>query len=121
LANVERWSEWTASIKRVEPLMSPPFAIGSRFRVDQPKLPPAVWEITVFEPERRFTWQNKRAGVTVVGDHVLRRNRNGCAVTLTVHFTGVLGGMFGWLSHRLTQQYLILEGEGLKARSEGRR
>ena len=121
LANVERWSEWTASIKHIEPLTSPPFRIGSRFRVDQPKLPSAVWEVTVFEPQRRFIWQNKRAGVTVVADHVLQDSGHGCAVTLTVHFAGVLGGLAGWLSRRLTEEYLVLESEGLKARAEGRR
>jgi uncharacterized membrane protein len=119
LADVERWPEWTASIARVEPLNQLPLSLGARVQIHQPKLRPAVWEVTVWEPPRRFVWQSSSFGVTAIADHVIEARAAGCSVTLTLHFGGALGGLVGRLAGRLTAQYIQLEATGLKARAEG--
>jgi len=37
---------------------------------------------------------------------------------MTLDFAGPLALLFGWLTRSLTQRYLQLEADGLKARSE---
>jgi hypothetical protein len=118
LADIERWPEWNASVARVEPLTGVPLASGSRVRIVQPKIPPAVWEVTVWAPERRFTWRTARPGVMLTGDHQLDSSGDGCRATLTLHFGGILGGLAGRLTWRLTADYITLEARGLKARAE---
>ncbi len=55
MSDVERWSEWTASIRRVQLLTIGSLAPASRARIEQPRLPAAVWEVTAIEPGRTFT------------------------------------------------------------------
>jgi hypothetical protein len=39
-------------------------------------------------------------------------------VTLTIEFRGLLGPLVAWLTRGLNAQYLALEAQGLKKRSE---
>ena len=120
LADVARWPEWTASVSRVELLTSAPLGTGSRVRIDQPKLRPAVWTVTLWQPGQRFVWESTNPGVKVVAEHVIAPSTGGYTVTLTVHFSGLLGSMMGALNRKLTSHYLELEANGLKARCESR-
>ena len=62
-ADVERWSEWTASITRIEALDGPELAVGKRFAIKQPRLPRLVWEISELEPGARGPGGRVRRGV----------------------------------------------------------
>ena len=55
LSDVERWPEWTPTVTRVERLgnAGAPLALGGRLRIVQPKVPPAEWTVTAFEPPQR--------------------------------------------------------------------
>ena len=46
MADVGRWPEWTASMTSVE-LLGDALDVGAHVRIRQPKLPAAVWEVTV--------------------------------------------------------------------------
>ena len=89
-------------------------------RIDQPKLRPAVWTVTLWQPGQRFVWEAANPGVRVVAEHAIAPSAGGCTVTLTVHFNGLLGSAMGALNRKLTCHYLELEANGLKARSESR-
>jgi hypothetical protein len=67
LADLERWPEWTASVTSVELLEPGPLAVGTRARVSQPKLKPAVWEVTEAKAGRGFTWVTRHPGLLVTG------------------------------------------------------
>jgi hypothetical protein len=118
LADVERWPEWTASVSRIERLDRHPLGLGSRLRIDQPKLPPGIWVVTIWEPERRFTWELPRPGLTMIGDHRLQAVGEGCALTLDLTFDGWLGGLVALFSGRLAERYMRLEADGLHRRSQ---
>ena len=49
LADIEGWPDWTASVTSVERFESGPLIVGTRARLRQPKLRPAIWEITKIE------------------------------------------------------------------------
>ena len=118
-ADVERWSEWTPSVTRVERLDSGPLDVGSKARVKQPRLPTAVWEVTELEPDKVFTWVAGAPGVRTTGIHrVAATGDETCRVTATLLQEGPLGHVVGLLSTRLTRRYLQLEVHGLKARAE---
>ncbi|HUL02783.1 MAG TPA: SRPBCC family protein [Gemmatimonadales bacterium] len=121
MSDVERWHEWTASITSVRLLGPGPFALGSRARVRQPRLPPATWEVTEVEEGRRFTWVSRSPGIAVTGRHEVAARGDGKAsrVTLALTFAGLLGPLVGRLTRGITQRYIALEANGLKRRSEG--
>lgn len=118
MAAVERWHEWTASITSVRPLDERPFGVGSRVQIRQPRLPPAEWTVTEFEPERGFTWISRAPGVRVTGQHLIVPHGSGCQVTLSITYEGLLGRFIGWVSRDLNLRYIGLEAAGLKRRCE---
>jgi uncharacterized membrane protein len=118
--DVERWPEWTASVSRVEPLGSGPFAVGYRARVLQPKLPRAVWRVTELEEGRRFVWIYTSPGVRLTASHRVEPSGRGTRAESFIELSGPFGGLVGRLTRATTERYLTMEAEGLKARSEER-
>lgn len=120
MTDVERWPEWTASVRTLKKLDEGPLAVGSRVRIKQPRLPPSVLEVTDVRQDRGFTWVARSPGVKVVADHRIERSGHGSRVALSVDFRGPFGPLVGWLTRTLTKRYLDLEAAGLKRRCEGR-
>ncbi len=50
LREVERWPEWAPTVTAVRPLDDGPLAVGSRVRVEQPRIPPTVYVVTELKP-----------------------------------------------------------------------
>ena len=118
MSDVERWHEWTASITSIQLLDTGPLAVGSKARVRQPQLLPAVWTVTAIEANRHFSWTTGGPGVLVTGRHSAEGIDGGTRATLSLRYEGLLGGLVGWLTRGLTDRYLNLEAAGLKRRSD---
>jgi Polyketide cyclase / dehydrase and lipid transport len=120
LVDVERWSEWTRSIDKVERLDHGGFGIGSRARVHQPRIPVAVWTVTEFEPGKSFTWVSEAFGIRSFATHRLEPRSDG-TVSLTLGFaqTGWLARLVRSRAEKIAREYLALEAQGLKRRCEG--
>jgi Polyketide cyclase / dehydrase and lipid transport len=119
LFDVERWPEWTSTMTRVRRLDQGPLAVGSTARVRQPKLPPAVWQVTEFDAERGFNWSTQRLGLKLEAGHLVERNMAGSRVTLSFRFSGLLGPLAARFYARLCQRHMATEAEGLRTRCEG--
>ena len=120
ISGFERWPEWTASVQRIQPLDPGPVAVGNRYRIWQPKVPPAVWKLTALEPGRAFTWKSGTALARATACHVVESVGAGSRVTLTLTYGGWLGAMVARITRDLNDRYLKMEALGLKARAEGR-
>jgi len=116
MAAVERWPEWAASISQVKMLSPGPLQLGSRVRIHQPKLPPAYWRVTEFDPGAGFTWVSWAPGVRVTARHQVEALGDGVRVTLTIHYGSWLGGLLARWVGELNDRYLALEAAGLRAR-----
>lgn len=120
IADVERWREWTASITRIHLLDAGPLAVGTRVRIEQPKLPAMVWRVTAVEPGRRFTWETRSLGGGAVATHeVADDGRGGSVATLRIEQFGWLNALLARWIRPITERYLTMEIEGLRRRSEG--
>ena len=69
LADVEHWRDWTPTVIEVKALNGTGLKVGAKYRVAQPKLRPATYEVTEYVPNRRFTWVQKFAGGAMIADH----------------------------------------------------
>lgn len=69
MSDVDRWHEWTASITSVKRIGGKTLAVGTKAMVKQPKFPPAMWKVTVFEPGHQFIWESAAPGLRVRGIH----------------------------------------------------
>ncbi len=119
MRDVKRWPEWTPTVTSIRLLDPAPLTVGSRAIIRQPKLPPAKWRVTELdEPRRSFTWVSWAPGVRVIARHWVEAFGEGSRAKLSLRFSGVLGGLLGYLTRGLNQRYLALEAKGLKQRSE---
>ena len=120
--DVERWSEWTASIERIVALDGPGIDVGKHFEIKQPRLPTLVWEVTAAEPGLSWTWRQRSIGGTTIAIHQLVvQGADSTVVRQRIEQWGPIGATVGLLMRRLTKRYLGLESQGLKAVSEQRR
>lgn len=119
-ADVEHWADWTPSVTSVERLDDGPLRVGSRARVQQPRLPVAVWEVTELLPGRSFTWEARGPGLRTIGRHIVEplvqpATGEQSTITAVLEQRGVVSPLVGLLTRRLTERYLDLEVRGLKA------
>lgn len=119
LSDVERWPDWTPTVESVQRLDDGPFGVGSRARVRQPKLRPAVWEVSELVDGERFTWLSRTPGLTTVGRHEVAAEDGGCRVTLSIEHSGALSGVAALFWGRLTQRYVQTEAQSLDRRVSG--
>jgi len=115
LLDVERWPEWTTSVTRIQRMEVGPISMGSRTRIWQPRLMPAVWCVTSLDEQRRiFAWTTRNFGVKIIGRHQLDAARNNTRLTLSIEYTGPLSAIVARVYRDLTLDYLQREGNGLK-------
>ena len=119
MSDIERWAEWTTSVKSIKRLDHGPLAPGSRAVIRQPRLLPAMWKVTALQPGRSFTWTTGSPGVRVIAHHLVEPTGHGSRATLSLQFGGLLGPLVARITSGLNNRYLSLEAAGLKRRSEG--
>jgi uncharacterized protein YndB with AHSA1/START domain len=117
MSDIEKWREWTASVKSITLRDPGPLRTGSRAWVRQPKFPPAHWTVTEVG-ERSFTWVSRAPGMLVTARHSVTPIGTGSRATLSLNFAGIFGPFFGRLTRDINNRYLAMEAAGLKRRSE---
>jgi uncharacterized membrane protein len=120
LTDVEEMPSWTASMVSVSLDPQGALAMGSQARILQPKLSETVWTVTELTPGESFTWVSHGPGITTTASHLLEGRQGGVIVHLTVTFGGPGAFLAGLVGGKLTQTYLQMEANGLKAACERR-
>jgi uncharacterized membrane protein len=119
LVDVERWPEWSPTVTSIERLDPGPLALGSRTRIHQPKLRPAVWQVTELnEAQGVFTWAAKSPGILVTARHLVAATGSGSKAILTTEFSGFLAPLLMRPLRELNEQYVTTEAQSLKKRCE---
>jgi hypothetical protein len=118
LADVERWHEWTASIRKIERLDREAFGLGSRLRIRQPKLRAMIWRVSEFEPGRSIIWETQSTGILMIARHTIQPHQDSCIVTLTIDSKGWLSPLLEPFLIGITQRYVQMEAQGLKKKCE---
>jgi carbon monoxide dehydrogenase subunit G len=116
--DVEQWPARIPTVDAVERLDPGPLAVGSRTRLQQPRLPTAVWTVTEFADGSSYTWASTSPGVTVTATHVVEPHADGSRLTLAVTVSGPLSWI-GWvLTRSLTWRYVETEAAAIKRAAE---
>lgn len=122
LSDIEAWPRRIETVDSVEPLTPGPIAVGSRFRLKQPKLPEGVWEVTAWNPPSYFEWHQRSGGVTNVAGHSVEAlGDSRSRLTLTIDMRGLLIPILALFMKGLVNRYLSLEAEGMKRAAESGR
>lgn len=115
--DVERWPTWASSFTSVE-LIDGPMRLGAKARIQQPRLPTVIWEVTKWEPGRSWTWTATSPGARTEASHVLTRVGDRTVAEQAIHPAGPIGRLAAFVWRSLTRQYLAIEAAGLKQRCE---
>jgi hypothetical protein len=91
-----------------------PFAVGSKARVRQPKLSPAIWQVSELDPTKNFAWTTHCLGVHITAGHLVEATATGSRVTLSPQFSGLLSPLIARILRGLNEQYLATESAGLR-------
>ena len=119
MIDVERWAEWTATVRSIERNSGSGFAVGSVYRISQPSLLPALWHVTRIDDGRAFDWETRpMPGARVVGSHALEADATGTRVVLSVRSVGPLAFLLAPVLVPMSRRNLPIEAEGLKRRCE---
>ena len=118
LAEVEHWPNWTPTVLEVQPLSQAGLRVGARYRVTQPKLRPAVYEVTECTPNRAFTWVQRFPGGTMIADHRLAPSDGGTEVELSFTSSGLVANLVSMMFSRLIREYVATEARSLKRQCE---
>lgn len=118
LADVEHWHEWTSTVLSIKPVGNAALGVGARYQVVQPKLRPAIYEVTECVPCRRFTWAQRFPGGAMVADHRITPRDGSAEVELSFSSSGLLGNIVGKVFFRLIRNYVRTEANRLKSRCD---
>lgn len=120
LSDVRRWADWLPTVASVEPeAPAEPDRVGAAYRVSQPRLGTARWQVTDWRPAENFTWVSRRPGVTTTATHEVRPLDDGTGsteVTLAISWSGPLAWLVRSAYGKLTQTYLQTEASALTQR-----
>jgi Polyketide cyclase / dehydrase and lipid transport len=119
LLDVEHWPEWTTSVTRVQRMDIGRLTLGCRTRIWQPKLMPAVWQVTSLDEKRHiFAWTTHTFGIEIVARHQVDAVGAHSRVILTLNYSGLFGAIIARLYRDLNWDYLAREANGLRTRCE---
>jgi uncharacterized membrane protein len=118
LMDLERWPEWTRSMTSVKRLDSGKLGIGSQVRIQQPKLKALTWRVSEFVEGRIFAWDGQTPGLFIRAHHEVQPSGSGAIVILTISQVGWLAPVVNLFYGKLTKDYMEMEAQGLKRRSE---
>ena len=118
LADVERWPTWTPTVEHVQPLTPDGLRIGARYRITQPKLRPAIYEVTECAPHKALTWVQKAAGATMIADHRLIGDNASTEVELSFATEGLMGAILGSMYAKRIAEYVKTEARSLRLHCE---
>ena len=120
MRDIERWHEWTPSVRSIRKFGAGDLRVGTRAMVRQPELPPAFWRVIALDPGRSFTWVSKGPGMIVTARHSVEPTSRGSRATLSIAYGGLLAPLVLWMTRDVNEPYLEMEANGLKRRSESR-
>jgi hypothetical protein len=110
VGDVQRWPELVPTVDDVQRVGGVgPTAEGSRFRVRQPGLLPAMYEVTDWRPGVGFTWQASAPGLLTEATHDLRPDGAGTLLRLGIEWQGPLASAIRALVGRKARSYVDQE------------
>lgn len=112
VGDVEHWDRLLPTIRSVTRLDGDgPVGVGARFRVHQPGLPPAVYEVTRWKSGNGFTWVSTAPGARTTATHALTPVDGGTRLSLGIEWTGPLAGPVGVLLGGKARRLVEQEGD----------
>jgi hypothetical protein len=113
LTDVEHWSEWTKTISKSEIIGDKEFQVGTKIKINQPKLSPAIWVVTE-RSQNRLVWVKDSPGLKISAKHILESTKEGTSFVNSISYEGFFARLAYAISRSLTEKYIAMEANGLR-------
>jgi hypothetical protein len=118
LADVSHWKDWTPTVLDIIPLNGETLQVGAQYRVSQPEIKPAVYEVTACVPNEGFTWVQKIPGGGLFASHTIRVKDGSTEVELSFFSKGLLAAAAATLFSSKIRKLVSTEARSLKEKAE---
>lgn len=118
LADVEHWKDWTPTVLEVKPLTAERLRVGARYRVTQPGLRPAVYEVTDWTPNNGFTWIQRLPGGELRASHRIEIRDGMTEVEHSYSSKGLSANIAMMLFSKKIRESVAAEAQALKQKCE---
>jgi carbon monoxide dehydrogenase subunit G len=118
LADVSHWKDWTPTVLDIIPLDGEDLQVGARYRVSQPEIKPAVYEVTACVPNEGFIWVQKMPGGGLFASHTIQLEAGSTKVVLSFFSKGLLAGAAATLFSSKIRKFVSTEARSLKEKVE---
>ena len=118
LKDVEHWKEWTPTVLEITPLTHAGFRVGASFRVTQPGLKPAVYEVTACNDNQGFTWMQRLPLGGFLADHTITARNGQTEVELSFRSQGLVAAVASALFAKKIRQFVATEAQSLKQKCD---
>lgn len=115
---IEDWPALMPTVTALERLDPGPLVPGSRARIDQPGLRPAVWTVVTVDAPHTFVWGTKLFGVRTVAEHHISATPSGCRNELVIEMVGRGSGLLGRLAKGRLAKTLATENGSFRRAAE---
>jgi hypothetical protein len=112
--DIERWPALTPTVTAVSRLDEGPLRAGSQALIKQPGQRATVWTVATLEPDHRFVWSAKSAGMRMVATHLVDPTPTGARNLLRIELAGPVARLLGPLLRRKLHTILKTENEGFR-------
>ncbi|HSH44495.1 MAG TPA: SRPBCC family protein [Longimicrobiales bacterium] len=116
--DVERWPDWTPTVRSVARVDEGELGVGSVARIEQPGQPESEWVVRELEAGKRFVWETRRRGLRMVATHELSPRGRGTANLLRLDASGPVAVLLWPVLGVLMRRALTRENAGLKRHCE---
>ena len=118
LADVSHWKDWTPTVLDITPLNGENLQVGARYRVSQPEIKPAIYEVTTCVPDEGFTWVQKISGGGLFASHTILVKDGSTTVELSFFSKGLLAAAVATLFSSKIRNLVSTEARSLKEKVE---
>ena len=118
MSDLVSWPHWTPTISKIQIAGNRPIGVGTKVKIEQPKLPPAVYKIASWSESEGFVMLKGNLFLKVSLIHRLAASPHGTTAELMILFSGLFATWVARQYGSLMNEYLSLEARGLKKQSE---
>jgi hypothetical protein len=112
VGDLDRWGDLLPTMQQVIRFdAAGPVGVGSRFRVRQPGLPKAVYEVTDWQPGKGFVWVSSSPGVRTTAAHWLESTDGGALLSLRLEWSGPLARIVRTLVGTKARRLVVREAD----------
>ena len=113
-SNLEDWTLWTPTVEKIIRLNNIHFDVGTKIKIYQPKLAPAVWKIVKVHPGQSFIWETKSPGLNLAALHLVEPAGSVSKVTVELKYSGFLSRLAYQSTKSMVEIYIDAELKSLK-------